>query len=65
MVAAIGALRAMEELSLMSHVDLMVSVSGGTWTAGPYMHLRLTWEDLSNHFKHCFERQTWLNSSSG
>lgn len=37
MVAAIGALRGMEELQLMSHVDLLVSVSGGSWTAGPYM----------------------------
>lgn len=39
MVAAIGALRGMEDLSLISHVDLLVSVSGGTWTAGPYMPL--------------------------
>ena len=39
-VAAIGALRGMEELQLMSRVDLLVSVSGGTWTAGPYMFPR-------------------------
>ena len=57
MVAAIGALRAMEELSLMSHVDLMVSVSGGTWTAGPYMRLRLTAEDFVQPLQVLLERE--------
>ena len=64
MVAAIGALRAMEELSLMSHVDLMVSVSGGTWTAGPYMRLRLTAEDFVQPLQVLLEREKWLSSSS-
>ncbi|CAJ1332981.1 unnamed protein product [Effrenium voratum] len=36
-VAAVGALRGLEELGLISHVDLLVSVSGGSWAAGPYM----------------------------
>ena len=64
MVAAIGALRGMEHLSLISHVDLMVSVSGGTWTAGPYMRLGLKcplcflgmiWHDqMSNAFDGLF-----------
>lgn len=46
MVAAIGALRGMEDLSLISHVDLLVSVSGGTWTAGPYMFSHMSEESL-------------------
>lgn len=46
MVAAIGALRGMEELQLMSHVDLLVSVSGGSWTAGPYMFAHMSDKEL-------------------
>ena len=37
MVAAIGALRGLEYLNLLARTDLLVSVSGGTWTAGPFM----------------------------
>ncbi|CAE7769672.1 unnamed protein product [Symbiodinium pilosum] len=37
MVAAIGALRGLEYLNLLVRTDLLVSVSGGTWTAGPFM----------------------------
>ncbi|CAE7031146.1 unnamed protein product [Symbiodinium sp. CCMP2592] len=37
MVAALGALRGLEYLDLLGHTDLLVSVSGGTWTSGPFM----------------------------
>lgn len=37
MVAALGALRGLEYLDLLGRTDLLVSVSGGTWTSGPFM----------------------------
>jgi len=44
-----GALRAIEEMRLMNRVDLIVSVSGGGWTAGPYMFSHRDWKSLLGH----------------
>lgn len=46
MIWTMGALRALEDLGLMSHVDAISAVSGGTWASSVYMFADLGKNEL-------------------